>query len=123
MHPMAIIGIALGAGVIVYTLSLRTGDERLTLRPAEDDETQSLPPPPRRRGQGRAVGFDPSEPPVTQPEPFTYVPLAADETPWQRRVAGLFGIVVLVAAAAAALAGAVYQLGHIVNQTIARFLK
>jgi hypothetical protein len=124
---MAILGIALGAGAIVYALSLRNADETLALRPSADDDAGDEPTgPARSRGRNRrprAVGFGTDDLEPTEPQGSVYVPLSADETPWQRRVAGLIGLIALVAVAAAVLAGAVYQVGHLVNQTIARFLK
>jgi hypothetical protein len=123
---MAILGIALGAGALVYALSLRNADETLTLRPPEDGDGEPPPAPPsavRRRRRPRAVGFGPEDLGPAELSGSVYVPLAADETPWQRRVAGLLGLIVLVAVSAAVLAGAIYQAGHLINQTIARFLK
>ncbi|MFB3737560.1 MAG: hypothetical protein ACE14W_01170 [Candidatus Velamenicoccus archaeovorus] len=125
---MAILGIALGVGAIVYALSLRSADETLALRPPLDDgdaDPVPVPAPPavRRRRRPRAVGFGPEAAEQTEPGGSVYVPLATDETPWQRRVAGLVGLVVLVAVAAAVLAGAIYQVGHLINQTIERFLQ
>ncbi|HEX9124123.1 MAG TPA: hypothetical protein VF984_12355 [Actinomycetota bacterium] len=120
---MAILGIALGAGAVIYALSLRDADETLALRPSPDDGEGDATPSRPRRNRPRAVGFGAGELEPAEPAPSVYVPLAADETPWQRRVAGLVGLIALVAVAAAVLAGAIYQAGHVINQTIARFLK
>ncbi|HZD80570.1 MAG TPA: hypothetical protein VE646_11100 [Actinomycetota bacterium] len=128
---MAILGIALGAGAIVYLLSLRSSDETLALHPVAGDhpevgdgEPPAEPEPRarRRRGAPRAVGFERSGASASA-QAATYVPLAPDETRWQRRVGGLVGLVALVALAAAVLAGAIYQLGHVINETVARFLQ
>jgi hypothetical protein len=123
MDPVVILGIALGAGAIVYALSLRNADETLLVRPSSDDADGGPPPAGRGRNRPRAVGFGPEELRPAEQGGSVYLPLAADETPWQRRVAGLVGLIALVAVSAAVLAGAIYQVGHIINQTIARFLK
>jgi len=126
---MAVIGIALGVGAIVYAVSLRGGDETLTLdrpQPAPTRPHSERRPRPERRG--RAVGFElPTTPPTaTAQEPsesFVYIPvLESSHVSWQRRLAGVVGLIVLVTAAAALLAGAVYEAGHVINDTIARFL-
>jgi hypothetical protein len=74
----------------------------------------------------------PTSPPATSPpatslpaattEQVTYVPLAiAGRIPFRTRLAGLFGIAVLVASSAAVLAAGLYEAGHLINQTIAKF--
>jgi hypothetical protein len=57
-------------------------------------------------------------------ESFTYVPVGpAGRTPWTRRLTGFLGLLALIAASAAVLAGAVYEAGHLINQMIARYLE
>lgn len=125
---MAVIGIALGVGAIVYAVSLRGGDETLTLGQPEPGparpHSERRPRPERR---GRAVGFElPATSPTATAEPaesFIYIPvLESSHVSWQRRLVGVVGLIVLVTAAAALLAGAVYQAGHVINDTIAKFL-
>ena len=53
---------------------------------------------------------------------YTYLRVATRGPSWRDRVQGFVGLVVLLVVGAAALALAAYQLGHIVNVTIERFL-
>ncbi len=63
-----------------------------------------------------------TSPPAATTEQVTYVPLAiAGRIPFRTRLAGLFGIAVLVASSAAVLAAGLYEAGHLINQTIAKF--
>jgi hypothetical protein len=132
VNALSIIGVALAVGVVVYALSLRDGDETLTERPA--------PPAPgtphhrggwfRQRGAealgGGELGFRPGAAlPESDPEPegFVYVPiLASSGTPWQTRVAGVIGILALVAVAAITMAFGIYTLGHALNRLVQGFL-
>ncbi len=119
MHPMAILGIALVVGVVVYALSLRA-DEELTLRPAAD-----APKGDRGRLSGddpRTMGFGPEEPPPPGGT-FVYVPVVPSPLDWRTRLGGVAGLVVLVVLTAAILAGVIYQAGHIINQTLAKLLR
>lgn len=81
------------------------------------------------RDEAISHGFLPENLPAGGPVPgaiagehITYVPLAvAGRIPLRTRLAGLLGIVVLVAFSAAVLAFGLYQAGHLINQTIAKF--
>jgi hypothetical protein len=129
MDPMAIIGIAVGVGAIVYALSLRTGaEEALPVHPVDDVPGPVSEPAGRRlgrqaRGRADALGFsssDVSEPDVGSP---VYVPVLPSPGPgWRERLAGLIGLVAIVVVAAAILAIGVYQVGHMANEMIERFL-
>src|SRR6266542_4268762 len=85
MNPVAIIGIALGVGLIAYALSLRGED-------------------------------------VVTGDSFTYVPVITTPATLRTRLMGLGGLILLVVMSAAFLALAIYQAGHVINQTLARFL-
>lgn len=118
MNPVAIVGIALGVGLIVYALTLRAEGETLSLQLKRG----------RTKGHGRrermdeprAVGFGADAPGAD--DPFTYVPVSTVPDTLRTRLFGLGGLVLLVVTAAAILAFAVYQAGHVVNQIVARFL-
>lgn len=108
MAYAGVVAVSLMVAAVVFVVSLR--------EPREDSSSH---------------GFTPEEqltpvPIATLPEDattVTYVPLAvAGRIPLRTRLAGLLGIVVLVASAATALAFGLYQAGHVVNQTIAKFL-
>ena len=118
MHPMAILGIALVVGLIVYALSLR-GSE-LAVQPAVDAPEGDRGPLPG--DDPRTMGFGPEAPPPSGGS-FVYVPLAPSTVDWRTRLGGVAGLIVLVVLTAAILAGVIYQAGHIINQTLAKLLR
>jgi len=133
MHPMAIIGIAVGVGLIIYAVSLWSGaDEVLALGHAP--EATAEPAKRGRRRKRRARAAPGSHPPAEDLAPgeavarapgdsFAYVRVeSAERTPWTTRVAEFFGLLVIVASSAAILAAAIYEAGHLINQAIARYL-
>ena len=69
-----------------------------------------------RRGDLPQMPFEPPGP------GYTYLRVATRGPSWQDRVQGVVGLIILVVVAAAGLAFGIYQLGHIVNSTIERFL-
>ena len=117
MHPMAILGIALVVGLIVYALSLR--GSALAVQPAVDAEGDRGPLP---GDDPRTMGFGPEAPPPPGGS-FVYVPLASSTVDWRTRLEGVAGLIVLVVLTAAILAGVIYQAGHIINQTLAKLLR
>jgi hypothetical protein len=54
---------------------------------------------------------------------YAYLRVTTRGPSWRDRLQGFVGLIVLVAAGAAALAFGVYQLGHLLNLTIERFLE
>jgi hypothetical protein len=119
MNPVAIIGIALGVGLIAYALSLRNEDDVVVAERVSPDRPKAA-----RRGredEPRAVGFGPGED-ATSGESFAYVPVITTPATLRTRLMGLGGLILLVVMSAAFLALAVYQAGHVINQTLARFL-
>lgn len=125
---MAIIGIALGVGAIVYALSLRTGAEQVVPFDTGDEPpgpvTEARRPQTRtRRGGSLGFGTAPLTPDDAEGGAFVYVPVLAGPGPgWRRRLAGLVGLIAMVLLGSMALAIAIYQMGHMLNQTIERFL-
>jgi hypothetical protein len=118
MNPMAIIGIALGVGLIAYALSLRDEDDVVLserLRPDRPDARGG------REDESGAAGFGPGED-VATGDSFTYVPVITTPPTLRTRLMGLGGLILLIVTAAAFLALAIYQAGHVINQTLARFL-
>jgi hypothetical protein len=76
-----------------------------------------------------AVGFDggsgegpdgPSEP-LDEPG-YTYLRVATAGPTWRDRTQGFIQLLALLFVASAALAFGIYQLGHLINLTIERFL-
>lgn len=119
MHPMAILGIALVVGLIVYALSLRRG-EQLAVQPAADTPEGDRGPLPG--DDPRTMGFGPEAPPPAEGS-FVYVQLAPSTEDWRTRLGGVAGLIVLVVLTAAILAGVIYQAGHIINQSLAKLLR
>ncbi|MGZ4110388.1 MAG: hypothetical protein ACXVP7_11975 [Actinomycetota bacterium] len=131
MDGLSIIGVALGVGVVVYALSLRSADEALG--------GDGLPPAPTAtrsplawfrertaRPTGEELGFGPEPAAVEgepQPESFVYVPVLASDGPhWQTRIGGAIGLLAVVIIAAIVVAFGFYQLGHALNQLVQGFL-
>jgi hypothetical protein len=112
---MAVIGFALGVGAIVFAVSLFGGDETLALRPGGEP-----PGPP----SGGLLGFGPDEASGEErgTDDFVYVPVTPESLTWRTRLTGAVGLVLLVGLGACAVAFGVYQAGHLINQTIAKFL-
>lgn len=54
---------------------------------------------------------------------YTFLRIATRGPSWRDRLQGFVGLILLVVTGAAALAFGVYQLGHLVNLTIERFLE
>jgi hypothetical protein len=62
--------------------------------------------------------------PVAGPRPgYTYLQISTHGPRVQDRILGLVGVVLLVGVSAAVLAFAIYQLGHLINETIQSFLE
>jgi hypothetical protein len=131
MDGVSIIGVAVGVGVVVYALSLRSPDEALG--------NESLPPAPgairsplawvrerTTRPTGEELGFGPDAAPAEQtpePESFVYVPVLAAAGPrWRTRIGGVVGLMAVVVIAASLVAIGIYQLGHLLNQMLQGFL-
>jgi hypothetical protein len=131
MDALSIIGVAVGVGVIVYALSLRSPDEPI--------QSSRLPPAPgstrsrigrlRHRAVGSTaaeLGFGAEPAPLgrePEPESFVYVPvLHASGPQWRTRVGGVIGLMALVTVAALAVAIGIYQLGHILNGLVEGYL-
>jgi hypothetical protein len=78
------------------------------------------------RRDEQAFGFgEPEErsDPATAPEPgYAYLKVVTTGTSWRSRIQGFVGLLVLLAASAAVLALGIYQLGHLINQVVERFL-
>jgi hypothetical protein len=126
MHPMAVIGFALGIGAIVFAISF-WGEEdafglRLNHRNARGAETSAETP---------SLGFGQPGGPLPSPagegtdggDAFTYVPVIQDAPTWRTRLSGVLGLVLFVVLGGTLLALSAYQVGHLINETIAKYLQ
>jgi hypothetical protein len=139
--------LSLVSGGVVYFLTLRAGgDEQLAglgfapkapSRPRSHEETtpavpDTVPAPDATQTTGTLVSGgeepgadeDPPVAPTGRAGPgYTYLRVATFGPSARERLQGLVGLIVLVTVSAAVLALAVYQVGHVINQTIGHFLK
>jgi hypothetical protein len=113
---MAVIGFALGVGAIVFAISLFGGDETLALHPGREPPGPSGGGLPGFGSDEREEGEDRSG------DDFVYVPVTPESITWRTRLTGVVGLVLLVGLGAFAVAFGVYQAGHLINRTIAKFL-
>ncbi|MGA9161082.1 MAG: hypothetical protein WB297_09505 [Actinomycetota bacterium] len=60
--------------------------------------------------------------PGTPPPGYTYLQVSTQGPGLRDRLQGLIGVILLIGVAAAALAFALYELGHLINRTIEAFL-
>ncbi|HEX6331739.1 MAG TPA: hypothetical protein VF129_10705 [Actinomycetota bacterium] len=105
MEYLIVLGASIVVGAAVYLATIRAGRE-----------------------QPAAVGFDATEDAepaaLEAPGPgYTYLRVRTRGPSWRDRIEGFVGLLVLLFVAATALAFGLYQLGHLVNLTIERFLE
>lgn len=119
MKYLFVLVVSLLVGVAVYVLSLRAEDEAipgLGFSPEEAGgrrrrhESDAPPPAYERASPEHGLGTT------------TYLRILTNRTSWQDRLQGFIGLVVLVLVGSAVLAFSVYEVGHVINSTIAKFL-
>ena len=86
----------------------------------------------RREQAPSATGFGEPEEEVAAPQPmsaedtpdpgYTYLQVSTQGPRIRDRLQGIVGVIVLLGVGAAALAFVLYELGHLINRTIERFL-
>ena len=119
--------------VFVSLLSLLVGGAvyAVTLLTGREEQLAGLGFVPEERGGGGTrpgeIGAETSRPSTGDVAPagpgYTYLRVATTSTSLRQRIQGFVGLVVLIAVSSAVLALAVYQVGHLINQTIERFVK
>jgi hypothetical protein len=106
MAYLIVLAASVVVGVAVYVVTMRAGRE-----------------------QPAAVGFDGLEEGgdgegLEGPGPgYTYLRIPVRGPTWRDRIEGFVGLVVLLFVGTTVLAFGLYQLGHLINLTIERFLK
>ncbi|MEW6058828.1 MAG: hypothetical protein AB1551_01570 [Actinomycetota bacterium] len=126
MHPMAVIGFSLGIGAIVFAVSYWGGEETLAFLPrhgAAGGEKTGSTTPFLGFGTPRARQPSPTDEGADRGDSFTYVPVIADVLTWRTRVTAVVGLILVVGLAALLLALGFYQAGHLLNETLAKFLE
>lgn len=121
MKYLFVLVVSLLVGVAVYVLSLRTEDEAI---PGLGFSPEA-PGGRRRRHETDAptpAYEDAAQEPVAGTT-TTYLRILTDRTSWRDRLQGFIGLVVLVMIASTVLALSVYEVGHLINSTIAKFLQ
>jgi hypothetical protein len=107
MAYLIVVALSLLVGGGVYAATLRAGRERPVAlgfdggAGASGDEGSS---------EGPGAGY-------------TYLRIAIKGPSWRDRIQGFVGLLILLVIATAALAFGIYQLGHLVNLTIGKFLE
>lgn len=109
MAYLIVVGLSVLVGGAVYVATMRAGEASSaaigfegTTRPGTDEGSIVEP-------EGPGPGY-------------TYLRVATRGPSWRDRLQGFIGLVILVVVGAAVLAFGIYQLGHLVNLTIERFL-
>lgn len=67
--------------------------------------------------------LEPAEPGPIPPPGYAYLRVSTQGPSMRDRLVGLFGVLLLIAASAAILAFALYEVGHLINGTIEAFLE
>jgi len=144
MRYVFVLVLSLVSGGAVYFLTLRTGEREQLAglgfapeAPARPRSHEDAAPPvaetdPEAIGASGALGASADQPVADEPGPaptaragpgYTYLRVATSGPSSRERLQGFVGLIVLITASAAVLALAVYQAGHVINQTIEHFLK
>jgi hypothetical protein len=84
---------------------------------------RDVPDPAPATGFGDEDDVGDAEPLAGLPPGYTYLQVSTRGPRPQDRILGLVGVVLLVGVSAAVLAFAIYQLGHLINETIQAFLE
>lgn len=108
MGYLIVVAVSLLIGAVVYGVTLWSGREA--------DFAFGFGGDP----EGEPDGGDP---PTGGPGPgYAYLRVATAGPSWRDRLQGFVGLLILLAVATAALAFGIYQVGHMINQTIEAFL-
>lgn len=145
MRYVFVLVLSLVSGGAVYFLTLRTGEREQLAglgfapeAPARPRSHEDAAPPvvpetdPETIGASGALGASADQPGADEPAAaptaragpgYTYLRVATSGPSSRERLQGFVGLIVLITVSAAVLALAVYQAGHVINQTIEHFVK
>jgi hypothetical protein len=144
MRYVFVLVLSLVSGGAVYFLTLRTGQQEQLAglgfapeAPARRRQHEDAAPPvpetdPETIGASGALGTSADQPVADEPAAaptaragpgYTYLRVATSGPSSRERLQGFVGLIILITVSAAVLALAVYQTGHVINQTIEHFLK
>lgn len=104
---LIVVALSLLVGGAVYSATMRAGREGPTAIGFEGSPSSA-------EGEGAVEGPGPG---------YTYLRVATRGPSWGDRLQGFVGLVILLVVATAVLALGIYQLGHLVNETIERFFE
>jgi hypothetical protein len=125
MKYLLVLLVSLFAGGAVYVLTLRASPDESSVgfgfAPEALRRRHRRPAVPAAAEPEAAHTVEPAalEPPGTG---FAYLRVLTGRPTWQERVQGLLGVVILVIASSILLAAAAYEVGHLINSTLSRFL-
>lgn len=105
MAYLIVVGASLLIGAGVYLATIRAGEEGPVAMGFEGLDAAA-----DGTGEGPGPGY-------------TYLRVTTRGPSWRDRLQGVIGLVILLFVATATLAYGMYQLGHVVNLTIARFFE
>lgn len=144
MRYAFVLVVSLVAGGAVYFITLRIGEQKQLAglgfapdtharrRSDEDGDPALVATDPEAIETGQTLMAGAGEPmtdegvaagPTRAGAGYTYLRVETSGPSGRERVQGFVGLIVVIAVSAAVLALAVYQLGHVIDQTIQHFVK
>jgi hypothetical protein len=118
--PLLLVALlSLVVGAVVYVGTVRR--EQTSSATGFGEPEEEVPPAPQPvAAEG---GTNPGYGPEGGPNPgYTYLQVSTQGPTVRDRLQGIVGVIVLLGIGAAALAFVLYELGHLINRTIERFL-
>ena len=110
--PLLLVALlSLLVGAVVYVGTLRR--EQAPSATGFGEEQEEVPAPPTQPAAASPGSPNPG---------YTYLQVSTQGPRVRDRLAGIFGVIVLLGVGAAALAFVLYELGHFINRTIEAFL-
>ena len=112
--PLLLVALlSLLVGAVVYVGTLRRDQSPSATGFGDEEEEPEAIPAPVTQPAAASEGPNPG---------YTYLQVSPQGPRVRDRLAGIFGVIVLLGVGAAALAFVLYELGHFINRTIEAFL-